>query len=286
MASAILRLLRVAERTIQIMAKAIGGRRTRRETPSSKAVPDATKSISQTEAAVAMIRANIIDMSLEPSSRIDEALLIKEFGLGRTPAREAINRLAAEGFVNIHPNRGGTFVRKLDFLEMSEVVVAYQIAETICAQLCRFEDPNLLADLRSIQVRYEKEVKRRAYLQITQINEEFHLRLSRTIGNSLVYEFARSAHRHVRRLLVLIYRMEEEDGAALDQQFEINLVEHSDIIDAIEARDRVTLLVKMPAHARQTQERLLRILNKRPAENFRLGDDLVDFARGARSTDA
>lgn len=255
-------------------------RRAPRKSSSAKAPADATRSVSQTDTAVEMIRSNIIDMSLAPSSRIDEALLVKKFRLGRTPAREAINRLAAEGFVNIQPNRGGIYVRKLDLREMNEVVLAYQIAETICAQLCQFGDAALLSDLRALQSRYEQVVNRRAYLQITQINEEFHLRMSRAIGNSLVYEFARSAHRHVRRLLVLIYKMEEENGTVLDEQLKLNVAEHSDIIAAIEAKDRDALLAKMPAHARQTQTRLLQILKNRGApEDFRLGDALIESAR-------
>src|SRR6202048_623975 len=75
---------------------------------------------SQTDAALDLIRSRIVDMSLEPGSRIDERLLVDRFKLGRTPAREAINRLVAEGFVNIVPQRGGTYVCKLDLDEMGE----------------------------------------------------------------------------------------------------------------------------------------------------------------------
>ena len=81
-------------------------------------------------------------------------MLIDRFKLGRTPAREAINRLVAEGFVNILPQRGGTYVRKLDLDEMGEVIVAHQLAELIVGQMCRFDDPSLLPDLLAIQRRY------------------------------------------------------------------------------------------------------------------------------------
>ncbi|MEP9367632.1 GntR family transcriptional regulator [Xanthobacter sp. VNH20] len=244
----------------------------------SKAAPP--KSASQTDAAVELIRAKIIDMSLEPSSRIDEALLINKFKLGRTPAREAINRLAAEGMVYIAPNRGGIYVRKLDFREIHEVVVAYQIAESISAQLCRFEDSTLLDDLKAIEARYEREVHKRAYLDITRLNEEFHLRISRSIGNSLFFEFSRSAHRHVRRLLVMIYKVEEAEGPRLDEQFDVNLKEHDEIIAALEARDRAALTTLMPAHARQTQKRLLRILSETTLKPPGLDADLIRFASG------
>ena len=59
-----------------------------------------------TDAAVDTIRNRILDMTLVPGSRIDAPLLMKQFKLSRTPAREALNRLAAEGLVVLHANRG------------------------------------------------------------------------------------------------------------------------------------------------------------------------------------
>ena len=218
---------------------------------------------SQTEAAVDLIRMKIIDMSLEPGSKLDEPLLRNHFRLGRTPAREAISRLVAEGLVTIFPNRGGMFVRGLDLVEIGEVTMAYQLVESVLAQLCRFEDQNLVADLEEIQARYTREVRRKSFLGITSVNEEFHLRMHRSIGNALFYEFALSTHRHLRRLLVLIYKMENTEKNVLESQMEINLGEHVAIIDAIRCGDRTRLNQILPAHAQQAQTRLTRILSEK-----------------------
>jgi DNA-binding GntR family transcriptional regulator len=218
---------------------------------------------SQTEAAVDLIRLKIIDMSLEPGSKLDEPLLRNHFKLGRTPAREAISRLVAEGLVTIFPNRGGMFVRGLDLIEIGEVMMAYQLVESVLAQLCRFEDQNLVADLEEIQARYTHEVRRKSFLGITSVNEEFHLRMHRSIGNALFYEFALSTHRHVRRLLVLIYKIENTERNVLESQMEINIGEHVGIIDAIRHGDRAKLNHLLPAHAQQAQTRLTRILSEK-----------------------
>jgi DNA-binding GntR family transcriptional regulator len=218
---------------------------------------------SQTEAAVDLIRLKIIDMSLEPGSKLDEPLLRNHFRLGRTPAREAISRLVAEGLVTIFPNRGGMFVRGLDLIEIGEVMMAYQLVESVLAQLCRFEDQNLVADLEEIQARYTHEVRRKSFLGITSVNEEFHLRMHRSIGNALFYEFALSTHRHVRRLLVLIYKIENTERNVLESQMEINIGEHVGIIDAIRHGDRAKLNQRLPAHAQQAQTRLTRILSEK-----------------------
>lgn len=215
---------------------------------------------SQTDAALDLIRSRIVDLSLEPGSRIDERILIDQFQLGRTPAREAINRLVAEGFVRIVPQRGGTFVKKLDLDEMGEVVMAHQLVESILGQICKLEDPLLWSDLMAIQRSYTECVKRRDFLAITQLNQDFHLRLYRTIGNALIYDFAETTHRHVRRLNVFIYQREMADPDFQAAQFAMNLDQHNRIMEAVQRRDRDTLVTLLPEHAKYTQRRLVRLL--------------------------
>src|SRR5580692_4808894 len=229
----------------------------------SSASPDYGRKTSQTDNAVDLIRSRIIDLSLRPGTKLDEPLLVKQFKLGRTPAREAINRLVAEGLASIFPNRGGTFVRELDLSEIDQVLMAYQLVETVLAQLLNFEDPGLVADLERIQARYAGEVRAKSFLGITSVNEEFHLRMHRSIGNALFYEFALSTHRHVRRLLVLIYKIENTERNVLESQMEINIGEHVGIIDAIRHGDRAKLNQLLPAHAQQAQTRLTRILSEK-----------------------
>ena len=238
---------------------------------------------SQTDAAVDLIRSKIIDMSLQPGSRLDEPLLRNHFKLGRTPAREAVNRLVAEGLVNISPNRGGMFVRGLDFVEIGEVIMAYQLVETVLAQLCSFDDDSLVADLEEIQARYTREVRGKAFLGITSVNEQFHLRMHRSIGNALFYEFALSTHRHLRRLLVLIYKIENREQNVLEAQMEINLEEHVRIIDAIRGGDRAGLSQILPAHAQQAQTRLARILSEERVPPLTVDRLLNDFFATKRS---
>ena len=246
-------------------------------------VSEWVRSGSQTEAALDMIRSRIIDMTLEPGSRIDEPLLIKTFKLGRTPAREAINRLVAEGFVRILPQRGGTYVRKLDFDEMGEVIVAHQVVESIVAELCQLNDPSLVSDLTAIQRRYIDAVKQREYLAITQLNQDFHLRLHRTVGNALFYDFAKSTHLHLRRLNVYVYLREAADPEFQSEQFASNLDQHDRIIQAVEKRDRNTLTDLLPDHAKYTQRRLMRLIEAKSIG--RLGPHLANLRTEATTPD-
>jgi DNA-binding GntR family transcriptional regulator len=190
--------------------------------------------------------------------------------LGRTPAREAISRLVAEGFVNIAAKRGGTFVRKLDFPEICEILAAHQISENILANLCQFEDPNLVEDLQAIQDLYRVEVDNRRFLNITALNEQFHMRMNQSIHNSFFYEFAKSTHRHIRRLLVHLYTLEAPEISQQQEQFRRNLDEHERIIDALRRKDRKTLVALLPDHARATQDRFMWILQKQSVAPFEI----------------
>ncbi|MFB9857162.1 GntR family transcriptional regulator [Paenarthrobacter aurescens] len=232
---------------------------------------------SQTDAALEKIRSRIIDLTMVPGSRIDEPLLLSDFGLGRTPAREAINRLVAEGFVNVLPNRGGTFVRKLDLEEIGQVVVAHQLAENVLGQLLNLNDDDMVADLVRIENRYEEAVKNLDYLQITALNEDFHLRIHRSMGNTFFFEFAQSTHRHVRRLNVHLYQLEAAEPQARDEQFKKNIHEHEMIIEAVRAKDRGKLAILLPEHARGTQDRLVRILQSKSVPGFSVETRLADM---------
>ncbi|WP_171046595.1 GntR family transcriptional regulator [Pseudarthrobacter sp. NamE5] len=221
-----------------------------------------------TDQAVEKIRSSIIDLTLAPGTRIDEPMLLSEFALGRTPAREALNRLAAEGFVSIVQNRGGMFVRGLDFPEMIDILVAQQVAENLLGHLLNFSDPHLADDLTAIQTRYRNVIDSGNYLQITALNEAFHLRMHQSVGNSFVYSYARSTHRHVRRLNVYIYRLESFTPADQREQFAKNAGEHDRIIDLIRRRSREPLVTLLNHHARTAQERLLLVLGAATASPF------------------
>ncbi|MDB5825282.1 MAG: GntR family transcriptional regulator [Herminiimonas sp.] len=233
---------------------------------------------SQTDMAVDLIRSKIVDLTLEPSSRINESLLIDQFKLGRTPAREAINRLVAEGLVKIVPNRGGTFVRSLDFFEIGQVIGGHRLTESILGQLCDFDDLTLVPDLLSIQKKYIVEVKKRSYLSITAINASFHLRMHKAVGNSFFYDFAETTHRHARRLLVLIYKLEASRKDVLDVELKMNVEEHHQIIAAIESKDRKSFQRMINEHAKQTQQRLMKLLESAKMETSEL--DLTHLVRG------
>ncbi|MGY1806886.1 GntR family transcriptional regulator [Blastococcus sp. SYSU D00669] len=65
-----------------------------------------TRSLTSAERTLATLRELILDGDLRPGTRLGEVELAERLGVSRTPVREALTRLAAEGLVDLAPNRG------------------------------------------------------------------------------------------------------------------------------------------------------------------------------------
>ena len=81
-----------------------------------------------------LIRHRIITLDLPPLSPIDEAALMADLKLGRTPIREALLRLAADGLV-FHAPRRGTFVSDISITDLQKIFEARLAMEGFCARL-------------------------------------------------------------------------------------------------------------------------------------------------------
>src|SRR5499427_7640273 len=83
---------------------------------------------------VTLLRRMIIEGELRPGSRIAESRLCTHFGVSRTPLREALKVLSAEGLVRLLPNKGATVVR-VTREEMEEIVPVLGTLEALAGEL-------------------------------------------------------------------------------------------------------------------------------------------------------
>src|SRR3546814_19376988 len=90
--------------------------------------------ITNTDRVRAQLESPIVAGTLQPGTTLDEAQLGQLFEVSRTPVREALLQLAAEGFVRIVP-RAGIYVVQLSAGELAEMFEALSYAEGLCAQL-------------------------------------------------------------------------------------------------------------------------------------------------------
>jgi DNA-binding GntR family transcriptional regulator len=97
------------------------------------------------EKAYRLIRDAIITLKLPPSSLINEQDLMEQFNLGRTPIREALQRLGVEGFVTVVPRRG-TFVADIHITDLQKIFEVRIELTGFCARLAaqRISDAQIL----------------------------------------------------------------------------------------------------------------------------------------------
>src|SRR5438045_9145460 len=98
------------------------------------AVAEAVATRSQSEEAYTRILDRIVSLEMPPGSVVNEARLREELGIGRTPIREALQRLARENLVRSIPHRG-TFVTDVNITDLARITEVRTVLESHAARL-------------------------------------------------------------------------------------------------------------------------------------------------------
>ena len=182
--------------------------------------------------AYAALKAVITDMDVYGSReeiRLDERSLAEEFGISRTPVREAMAQLEREGFVRSVPRRGVYVVRKTK-REVIELITAWAALESMAARLitenARDEE---IASLRRVFAAFDNGELRAHLDEYSEANIEFHQTLVRLSRNSVLINLAENLFTHMR----MIRRKTIGEKDRVDR----SIRDHMHIIEALEARD-------------------------------------------------
>lgn len=175
----------------------------------------------------AIVTMNIYDDDAE--LKLDERSLSEQFGISRTPLREALARLDQEGLVRIVPRRGIYLVRKSkeDILDM---IVAWAALESMAARLVtEMASDEEIASLRKIVGKVDKD-KLSAHLdEYSELNIKFHQTILELSKSGQLFKMANEILMHVRAIRART--IGEGDRATK------SVVDHMHIIEAIESRD-------------------------------------------------
>lgn len=175
------------------------------------------------------IRDRITAGALERGARIHQEDLADELGVSRTPVREALRRLAAEGLVEMRTNRGAR-VADVGGSEMYASYEARLVIEPGAARLAAAQRPAApLAAMRAALA-----AQRRAIPNVArsfEANREFHLAIVQATGNEFLIQFAQRLW--VARIGEVIYERQSETP----ERMGLDADEHERILTAIEAGD-------------------------------------------------
>jgi DNA-binding GntR family transcriptional regulator len=238
------------------------------DTGSPDTMGDATRDAvrargSGTQSVYTALRAEILSMTLAPGSPLDEVRLSERFGMSRTPIREALLRLSADGLVTTLPNRN-TIVATIDFAEMPTYFDALTLMYRVTTRAAATgRDAGLMAEIRRHQQAFADAVSARDAFAMIEANREFHVAIAVLGGNPYYVSFFSRLLDEGRRILRLYYSTFDD---RLPRQY---VDEHEEIIAAIEAGDVEACDRLAIAHAaqivRQIQEYVARDMTKATA---------------------
>jgi DNA-binding GntR family transcriptional regulator len=161
--------------------------------------------------------------------RLDERKLAQDFGISRTPVREAMAQLESEGFVRSVPRRGIYVVRKTK-REVIELITAWAALESMAARLItQAASDEDIAGLRKMFATFVNG-KLRAHLdEYSDVNIEFHQSIIRLSRNDVLIDLAENLFTHMR--MIRRKTIVEKDRA------DRSIRDHMSILDALEVRD-------------------------------------------------
>jgi len=194
------------------------------------------------------IRDLIIEGTLEPGSRIDEAHLIEELGVSRTPFREALRTLAAEGLVIVRPSKG-SIVRKLtrdEVFSMLEVLGNLEkLAGELACERASDEEIQALVDLHKHMMGCYRTRDRMPYYKM---NQEFHSRLAGLSKNETLQEMQANIQARLKRIRYIGNQKPDSWAGAV--------ADHEEMVHALKNRDGLALGEAMANHLKKTWDRV------------------------------
>ena len=161
--------------------------------------------------------------------RLDERQLAQDFGISRTPVREAMAQLEREGFVRSIPRRGVYVVRKTK-REVIEMITAWAALESMAARLITETATDRdIAGLRRMFATFEGDKPHARLDEYSEVNIAFHQEIIRLSGNQVLITLAENLFTHMR--MIRGQTIGEDDRA------DRSIHDHMNIITALEARD-------------------------------------------------
>ncbi len=196
------------------------------------------------------LRARIFAHELAPGSWVDEQALALEYGISRTPMREALKVLAAEGLVDLKPRRG-CYVVELSEKDIDEVFPVMALLEAkVAEEAVRRLTATDFSRLQALHDELEHHAATGNIDGFFNANQRFHQDLQTIAGNQYLAQLINDA----RKLIKLTRR----DSLRMTGRISQSLAEHRAILDALRLNDAALAHHRMHAHILSGREALAR----------------------------
>jgi len=228
----------------------------------SKPETSSRKSSSSSDRAYTAVREALIAWRLAPGSRINEVALARDLGASRTPLREALNRLVAEGFLRFERDRG-FFCRELDPRNIFELYQLRALLEVAATRLaCEQATATELHALADFLAATGPDPNGRDDEELVEFDEHFHTRIMFLARNEEMGKVLDNVNAKIRffRWIDMQSRRTRTQG------------EHRAIVAAMLERDTTMATKLMQKHIERRMDEI--------SEAVKIGRDKLDIARG------
>jgi len=210
------------------------------------------------------LRQRIVEGHIAPGTKLNERELSEVLKVSRTPLREAIKMLAAEGLVELLPNRGAVAAQlsEQDISDTFEVIAGLEgQAGELAAQRIGEDE---LAEIRALHYEMLAAFTRRDLPTYYRINAQIHTRINSAAGNRVLTQTWATVNA---RLQALRFRSNFDE-----EKWKRAVKEHDQMVELLAARDGPALRTLLIAHLLHKRDAVLELMRTgRLGEQLRVG---------------
>ena len=197
------------------------------------------------------LKGRIVDLTYPPGHRVDMRQLKDELGVSQTPIKDALFRLAGEGFVDINSRRG-TYVREVNERDVAEIYDIRTILETGAAEVLadRITDKQLDEMERLYQETLMKDIENN-YRIFMERSKEFHRAIIRFTDNQRLLDLYEQLDAHMQIVRFRFGRQPLQKHSTTNQ-------EHEKILCAFKERDPLKAKELIKYHLQTTKIAMLK----------------------------
>ncbi|MCP5002133.1 MAG: GntR family transcriptional regulator [Hyphomicrobiales bacterium] len=200
------------------------------------------------------LRQMAANFEFKPDERINESALSTKLGASRTPLREALNSLVAEGFLTFQNGRG-FFCRSLSPKRIVDLYEARQAieCEALRRAIARASDEEIRAVLDYLNETEPHYKTCESTMELLEMDEDFHIKLALLSGNSELVSMLRNINDRIRyvrlvdlKMILAKKQIAKNEGAKLSA--------HRIVLNALAARDEDAAVLAMRNHIERRRE--------------------------------
>jgi len=175
------------------------------------------------------LKTEIIKGSLKPGTKLSEGKIAEQMGVSRTPVREALKELAAEGFVKMNPNQA-VAVSNASVEDVQEVLQIRGVLEGLAARLAtKTINEEEIKELEKYQKRMEQYTNKDDVLAFSEMDAEFHELILNICGNDRLIQIRKNLSDQAHRFRIR--------SLSVPGRLKYSLKEHQEIVEALKRKD-------------------------------------------------